>query len=524
MKDLPRIFVQIPSYRDRDCQFTVKDLFEKAEAPDRVYVGICWQFVEEQDGDCFVEPYPRPGQVRVYNVNAFKSKGVCWARSITQKLWRGEELTLQIDAHMRFEQGWDEILISMWRSCGGGRSVLSCYPPGFTPPDVLERVWIFGLSAGSFDREGLLHPSSRPAWKIGRDEPETPARGAFVAAGMIFGPSSIIKDVPYDPHLYFFGEECTLAARLWTSGYDIFYPNRLVIYHDWKRSARPYTHFGDTKQGDEVDLNSKARVLHLLQSKISEDGEVLVEIDRYGLGSERSMSEYEDYCGVEFASRVIRENARSGVFPQASFNQRRAEQRKKTFTAIWEGRFWGKGESVSGTGASLDETEVIRKVLPALFSDFGIRELTDAGRDDVNWQPGILGGLTSYRGVDVVEGLIEGNRKKFSGSQKCSWSALDIVETTLPKTDAILCRDCLTHLPLVDALTALSRMRASGAKYLIATTHEGRDNKNIGIGDWYGMNLQAPPFSFRTPLHLLKEELPGSAKALGVWKLADLSV
>ena len=37
------IFVQIASYRDPECQWTVKDLFDKADHPERVYVGIFWQ-------------------------------------------------------------------------------------------------------------------------------------------------------------------------------------------------------------------------------------------------------------------------------------------------------------------------------------------------------------------------------------------------------------------------------------------------------------------------------------------------
>ena len=65
MPDEPstRIFVQIASYRDRECQWTVKDLFEKARHPDRVFVGICWQTFPDLDEDCF-EVETRPEQVR----------------------------------------------------------------------------------------------------------------------------------------------------------------------------------------------------------------------------------------------------------------------------------------------------------------------------------------------------------------------------------------------------------------------------------------------------------------------------
>ena len=53
VRGLPRIFVQIASYRDPDCQNTVKDLFEKAAHPERIFVGICWQFIKGEDDDCF---------------------------------------------------------------------------------------------------------------------------------------------------------------------------------------------------------------------------------------------------------------------------------------------------------------------------------------------------------------------------------------------------------------------------------------------------------------------------------------
>ncbi|MBY0408419.1 MAG: hypothetical protein K2Q01_12075, partial [Rickettsiales bacterium] len=124
----PRIFVQIASYRDPECQWTVKDLFEKAAHPERITVGICWQFVKEEDGICFQQPYARPEQVRVHEVDARQGKGVCWARGLTQKLWQGEEYTLQIDSHMRFEPGWDSLLLDMLRDCKDERAVLTCYP------------------------------------------------------------------------------------------------------------------------------------------------------------------------------------------------------------------------------------------------------------------------------------------------------------------------------------------------------------------------------------------------------------
>lgn len=48
---------------------------------------------------------------------------------------------------------------------------------------------------------------------------------------------AMVQEVPYDPHLpfLFFGEESSMAARLWTHGWDFFSPPHHVIYHLWSR-------------------------------------------------------------------------------------------------------------------------------------------------------------------------------------------------------------------------------------------------------------------------------------------------
>ena len=124
----PKIFVQIASYRDPECQHTVKDLFEKATHPDRIYVGICWQFIKSEDKHLFEIPSPRPRQMRITEIDARETKGLAWARSLVQKLLLDEEYTLQIDSHMRFEPGWDETLISMLAECDSKKPILTTPP------------------------------------------------------------------------------------------------------------------------------------------------------------------------------------------------------------------------------------------------------------------------------------------------------------------------------------------------------------------------------------------------------------
>ena len=48
------IFVSIASYRDKICTTTLSNLYKQATFPERVYVGICQQNVDD-DSDCVLE-------------------------------------------------------------------------------------------------------------------------------------------------------------------------------------------------------------------------------------------------------------------------------------------------------------------------------------------------------------------------------------------------------------------------------------------------------------------------------------
>ena len=303
-----RIFVQIPSYRDPECQWTLKDMFEKATNPERVFAGVVWQYIPEEDDHCFVVE-TRPEQVRIKRFYAQSSRGVCWARSQAQRLWHGEEYTLQIDSHMRFEPDWDQKLLHICHQTGSAKPVITCYPPSYTPPDRLETGWILSMGARGFDKNGILKMEGRP---IRLDQaPASPIRGVFCAAGFLFAPSAIIQEVPYDPNLYFFGEEITLAVRLWTHGWDLFYPNMPIIYHDWERERRK-THFDDCTDWPAMNSRSFSRVHYLLGHQQPSDPVAIKDIERYGLGTVRSLEEFQRYSGVDFVNKTVNERAKEG--------------------------------------------------------------------------------------------------------------------------------------------------------------------------------------------------------------------
>jgi hypothetical protein len=191
------------------------------------------------------------------------------------------------------------------------------------------------------------------------------------------------------------------------------------------------------------------------------------------------------------------------------------------FARIHARNGWGDPESVSGRGSTLTRTEVVRRELPGLLAALGARSLLDAPCGDFNWMRAVDLGAVDYVGVDVVAALVERNRRRYGGAGR-RFLRLDLTRDPLPTADAVLCRDCLIHLSLADGAAAIANIRQSGARHLLATTHESvRENVDNPTGGFRPLNLRLPPFRFPPPTTLVIED-PGTGKCLGVWRLDAL--
>jgi SAM-dependent methyltransferase len=511
----PRIFVSIASYRDTECQWTIKDLFEKATHPERVFVGICWQFFKEQDADCF-EVVTRPEQCRVMEVDARESQGVGWARSQVQSLWAGEEYFFQIDAHSRFEPGWDELCLEMLAACPSAKPVLSAYPTSYVPPDQLGPRNVVVILPKEFDDRGLLAFTSIATPEA--QAPALPTPTAYVAGGLLFAPAAVIAEVPYDPYIYFTGEEIALAARLWTHGWDLFAPNKVVLFHEYAERPNKRRHWHDHTQWTQLSDLAMARVRHLLEDRPCSDPDALRDFDRYRLGDARPLADYEAMSGVAFRQQTIHGKTTHELEAALPAEARTARIGKR-FTDIWRTNAWGNAESRSGAGSTLAQTEKLRPKLQQVLRGLHVRSLLDAGCGDLNWLQGLSSELALYLGVDTVDELVTDLRQRFRGRKQHFFNVADITTDRLPRADAILCRDVLTHLSLPLVMLALENFRASGARYLIATTFPRGSNDAIRTGAWQMIDLTAAPFNLPPPLLLISEELGGTSKSLGVWAL-----
>jgi hypothetical protein len=165
-----------------------------------------------------------------------------------------------------------------------------------------------------------------------------------------------------------------------------------------------------------------------------------------------------------------------------------------------------------------------------MLRELNIRSLLDLPCGDFNWMQHVELGEIQYIGGDIVSELIERNRKLYSRALR-RFEHLDLTSSPLPKIDAVLCRDCLGHLPYASILAALENICSSGALYLLTTHFTFRSlpaNEEVTSGwQWRRLNFELAPFYWPPPHRYIIEgcdEVGGkyADKSLSVWPIGQI--
>jgi len=303
------IFIQIASYRDPELVPTLRDCVAMADRPDLLRFGIAWQRDETET----LAEFTHDPRIRLFECHWRESRGACWARHTLQQFYDGETYTLALDSHHRFVRGWDSALKRQLAKLPTDRPVLTSYLPPYEPDQSLARPIPMILVADKFSDDGVLlfMPRQRPRHRI---RPNPAIRARFFSAHFTFSRGDFLADCGHDPMLYFHGEEITLAVRAFTHGYDLFHPSEPMIYHYYLRDGRP-KHWDDHGPKSQqpfgtgvFDHISKSRVRQLLGME-----QATVDFGRYGLGVKRSLADYEQFAGVDFAARELSRAALTGA-------------------------------------------------------------------------------------------------------------------------------------------------------------------------------------------------------------------
>lgn len=204
----------------------------------------------------------------------------------------------------------------------------------------------------------------------------------------------------------------------------------------------------------------------------------------------------------------------------AYHEQSRSDYDKSVFLHHYEANVWGNAETVSGAGSTLQYTEHIRRVIPEIVDELGIKVILDAPCGDYNWFRLIQWKKSIvYVGGDIVEPLVERNRA-LHGNDSTNFIMLDVAKDHLPMANLWICRDCLFHLSNSDIFLALANFLQSDIAYMLVSTHsECKKNSDIPTGSFRLLNLQLEPFSLGEPARVINDWIEGyPVKHLCLWE------
>ena len=307
------IFISIASYQDPLLVSTIFGAYNNAKNKDELIFSIC----DQSDDPINIDDLDFAVQVRYEHVNPVFSKGPCWARHRAQTFYQEEDYFLQIDSHTQFLPNWDELFKeALLKIEAAGltdgyfaKPIITSYPRSFKVLDF-ERG-LFELNTGdkhtqviTYRKDSLFSRGSFSR-QIGIPTQHTEITHAYLmAAGCIFTRGKFVKDIPYDPNYYFYGEELSMALRAFTHGFSFFHIPDVPLFHLYtdvsniprKLHWDPEDDANRAIKWHELEQKSLDRLDDLFAGKI--EGSM-------GLGSQRSLKDYAVISGVDLKNKIV---------------------------------------------------------------------------------------------------------------------------------------------------------------------------------------------------------------------------
>lgn len=300
------IFVQIPAYRDPELPLTLEHMLENSHVPDNLHIGICHQYKRSDAYLKSLSRFKNYSNIKFIEVPYDKSQGLGWARALAANLYADETYYCQLDSHHRFAKDWDIEMIEMLENIKSSKKpIIATHPPSYKPDQEKskyippENYCLKIVPVRFVDSNNIIQ--RRP--QHGKADSPFPAR--FIAGGCLFTHGHFIVNIPPDPYIHF-NEEMPLCLRAFTHGYDLFHPHRHVIWHEYSRNDKPKL-WKDKEAGRaraQSNYMTKKRIYRLVYN-----AHKFIDLGKYGLGKERTLSDYEEYTGIDFKKQIIHPDA-----------------------------------------------------------------------------------------------------------------------------------------------------------------------------------------------------------------------
>lgn len=304
------IFISIAAFCEPYLEHTLQDAYRKAKHPEQLVFAVIDQHPFNRRNQ--LKTITQRAQLRYVHMHPIDSRGVSWARSLAFSLYQQETYLLQIDSHMFFEVDWDQQLITQLEKLRPrhAKPILSTYPYGFEFIDNEPKVTI------SISDQTTLVLRPHPETQLSADNAtlrfraehvftREPVMGCHVAGGFLFTLGRFVTEIPYDPYLYFHGEEQNLAIRAYTHGWDIFHPPHIPLFHLYKQPNSDYqSHHWHSSWEAQRDYQwttlaeiAKQRLMDLLYRH--------KDLGVYGLGKARSLQDFKQLSGIDYEHKTL---------------------------------------------------------------------------------------------------------------------------------------------------------------------------------------------------------------------------
>ena len=307
------IFISIASYQDPLLTATIYSAYINAKNKNSLVFSIC----DQSDEGINISGFKFANQIHYEHVDPKLSRGPCWARSRAQKFYTNEDYFLQIDSHTLFDVDWDITLKNQLKRISMEsqndiyfeKPVITSYPRPFN---------IIDFDKGKFEldnrdkhtqiityREDSLFSSGSFSRQIGiPTKNKNITHAMLMAAGCIFAKGSFIKEIPYDPNYYFYGEELSMTLRSFTRGYSFFHIPDLPIFHLYTDVSELPRKLHWDKEDDknraikwkELDKKSLNRLDALFAGNVEEP---------LNLGTKRSLEDYAYISGMDLKNNLV---------------------------------------------------------------------------------------------------------------------------------------------------------------------------------------------------------------------------
>jgi hypothetical protein len=157
---------------------------------------------------------------------------------------------------------------------------------------------------------------------------KAPLLAPLWSAAFSFSKCHAMEKAPYDPNLPFIydGEEFLQMAKLWTRGYDVYSPHRVLVVHDDKgkmkgyKSPEPFA--GNRKLTTETEWAANGQTPEFrrmlydeavqriktildMEGGVMATSQTLASLQRYGLGSKRTLDDFLHFTGVDTRQGIL---------------------------------------------------------------------------------------------------------------------------------------------------------------------------------------------------------------------------